>query len=146
MGILREEILKIERLPQIIEETIREVVQRFDHVLIDYVVNKQLHQGEDGEGKDLGNYSLGYARIRIKRNLQIDHVDTHFTGKWHASIKVTAEGDGFRISSNVEYDKDLTEKYGENLLLVQDKFLQEFTDTYLVPEILKNIKNELTKS
>ena len=145
MGILRDEILKIDNLPQIIETTIREVVQRFDHVLIDYVKD-QLHDGQDGEKKDLGNYSLGYARIRIKRNLQVDHVDTHFTGKWHASIRVIAEGDGFRISSNVEYDKDLTEKYGENLLLVQEQHLKEFTDIYLVPEILKNMRNELTRS
>jgi len=146
MGILQDEILKIKNLPKIVEETIRETVQRFDHVLIDFVANKQMdRKGEDGEHKKLGNYSLGYARIRIKRNLQVEHIDLHFSGKFHASIEVFAGNDGFTMKSDVEYDKKLEEKYGPNLVLVQDEYLKEFTDVYLAPAIIKNIYNELTR-
>lgn len=146
MGILQEEIIKIQRLPSIVEEVIRDTVKLHNHVLIDYNINKQLDQkGEDAEGKKLGKYSLGYSRIRIKQGLQDDHVDTHFTGDFHASFQIFAEAKGFRIESNVEYDKHLVKRYGEAIIGIQDKYLKEFAEIYILPSLIQRIYDELTK-
>ena len=146
MGILQDQILSIRKLPSIVESVMREQVKRFDHVLIDYNVNKQLDsKGEDSQGNKLGKYSLGYARIRIKRGLQANHIDTNFTGDFHASFEVFAEDKGFKIISNVEYDKHLVKRYGEAIIGIQDKYLKEFTEIYVLPELIKRIYDELTK-
>lgn len=148
MGVFDDEIAIIQDIENNISDVIKQTVQKFGFVIVDYNTNKQLdRKGEDSKGKKLfPKYTKAYARIRVKKGLQVDHVDTHFTGKFHASITVEAREDEFVIRSNVEYDKYLVKKYGEDILGVQEQYLQEFVNNYLHPALKTMINDKLAKS
>ena len=147
MGVFDDEIAIIQNIEDSIREAIKNTVQKNGYVIISYNTDKQLDEkGEDSKGVKLGKYSKPYARIRIRKGLQADHVDTHFTGNFHASITVEAREDEFVIKSNVEYDKYLVKRYGKDILGVQQQYLEEFVEDYLYPALKTMIDDKLTKS
>jgi len=147
MGIFDKEIAIIQDIQDGILGVVKEVVQKNGHVLVEYNTEKQLDgKGEDSKGKSLGKYTKAYARIRIKAGRQAQFVDTHMTGKFHASITVEAREDEFIIKSNVEYDKYLVKRYGKDILGIQEQYLQEFVDDYLMPALKDFIYGKLTES
>lgn len=147
MGVFDDEIKIIQDIEDGIHEVIKNTVQKYGYVIVEYNTEKQLDEkGEDAKGKKLGKYTKAYARIRIKKGRQANHVDTHFTGKFHASITVEAREDEFIIRSNVEYDKYLVKRYGKDILGVQEQYLEEFVERYLLPALKTYIDDKLTKS
>lgn len=147
MGVFDDEIKIIKDIEDGIHEVIKSTVQKYGYIIVEYNTEKQLDEkGEDAKGKKLGKYTKAYARIRIKKGRQANHVDTHFTGKFHASITVEAREDEFIIRSNVEYDKYLVKRYGKDILGVQEQYLEEFVERYLLPALKTYIDDKLTKS
>ena len=148
MGIFDDEIQMIQSIENEIPIVIRRTIEKFGFVILDYITNKQLDQkGEDALGQKLKpKYSLGYARIRIKKGLQVDHVDTHFTGKFHASLQIETRENEFVISSTVDYDQYIIGKYGIEIIKVQQQYLEDFVEKYLRPALIKLIDDKFTKS
>lgn len=148
MDIFADEIKLIDKLENEIPFIIKRTIEKFGFVIIDYIANKQMDQkGEDGEGKKIRpKYTLGYARLRIKKGLQADHVDLHFSGKFHANLEIEVRDNEFVIKSNVAYDKYIEGKYGENLLLVQEQYLKDFVEKYIYPELKKQFNDTLTRT
>lgn len=148
MGVFDDEIKMIASIEESIPIVIRRTLEKFDFVVLDFITNKQLDQkGEDALGKKLTpKYSKGYARLRIKKGLQADHVDTHFTGKFHASIEIETRENEFAIKSNVEYDQYIIGKYGIEIMKIQEQYLTEFVQNYLLPALKKMIDDTFTKS
>ena len=147
MGIFDAEIQLITDVENEIPNVIRLTLEKFGFVILDYITNKQLDQkGEDALGQKLKpKYSLGYARIRVKKGLQIDHVDTHFSGKFHASLQIETRENEFVISSTVDYDKYIISRYGINILKVQQDYLNEFVEKYITPELKKMIDGKFAR-
>ena len=148
MGMFDDEIQLITEIENEIPNVIRHTLEKFGFVILDYITNKQLDQkGEDALGQKLKpNYSLGYARIRVKKGLQIDHVDTHFSGKFHASLQIETRENEFVISSTVDYDKYIIGKYGIEIIKIQQQYLEDFVEKYLRPALIKMIDDKFTKS
>lgn len=125
---------------------IRETLERYDFVITDFVTNKQLDQKrEDGKGVSLGKYSVNYARFRIKKGLQAEAVDTHFTGKFHASIFLETDSESFNLSYNVDYGEHLVKRYGVDILRVQEIYLKEFVENYILPQLKNELNDRLSK-
>lgn len=148
MGVFEKEIKLIQGLPSVIDKTIKETVSKYGFVIKNYNIIKQLDEkGEDSDGDKLQPaYSNPYKRIRIKRGLQVAYVDTHFTGKFHASLEIIVEDGQFRITSNVDYAKHVIKRYGEKTLGIQQRYLNDFVNKYLLEELQKSINGYFTKS
>lgn len=147
MGIFDKEILIIKSIENEINNTIISTVKKYDFVLIDFITEKQhLQLGQDGKGKEIGYYSSVYSRIRIKKRLQVEYVDLKFTGDFHAGIEIFAGANEFKVISNIEYADDIIKRYGVEVLEIQKRFLAEFVDNYLKPELKKMINDKLTRS
>jgi len=148
MGIFDDEIKLITSIEEEIPIVIRRTIEKFDFVLLDYITNKQLDQkGEDALGEKLKpGYSLGYKRIRIKAGLQVDHVDTHFSGKFHASLEIETRENEFVITSNVNYDQYVIGKYGIEIIKIQQQYLEDFVEKYIMPALKNMINDKFTKS
>lgn len=147
MGIFDKEILIVREISNEIQNVIISTIKKYDFVLVDFVTRKQHQQlGQDGKGKQIGDYSLGYSRIRIKKQLQVEYVDLKFTGKFHAELQIYVGANEFKIVSNVEYAQDIIDRYGIEVLNIQKRYLAEFVDNYLKPELKKMINDKLTRS
>lgn len=144
MGVFDKEILIFKDIEKEIIPTVISTIKKFDFVLLDYNTNKQMNQkGEDSKGSHIGDYSGGYKRIRIRRGLQVDHVDLHFTGKFQAELKIVTESGEFKIISSVTYADDIVKKYGKNVLGIQQQNLEDFVKNYITPQIKKMINDKL---
>jgi hypothetical protein len=148
MGVFAKEIKLINKLPSLIDQTIRDTVTKYGFVIKNYNILKQLDEkGEDSEGKKLSpSYSNPYKKIRIKRGLQVKYVDTHFTGEFHANLEIVAEDGQFKITSTLDYGEHVIRRYGKAMLGIQKRYLEDFTNTYLITELKKAIDGYFTKS
>ena len=125
--------------------TVVNSIKHYDFVLLDYNTNKQMNiKGETKKGEQIGNYtSQGYKRMRIKRGLQVEHVDLHFTGKFQATLEIVTNEKYFSIKANVDYADDIVKKYGADVLGIQQKYLEEFVKNYIIPDIKKMIHEKI---
>ena len=147
MGIFDAEIQLITDVENEIPNVIRLTLEKFGFVILDYITNKQLDQkGEDALGNKLKPaYSEGYKRIRVKQGLQTAHVDTHFTGKFHASLYIQTREKEFQVYAMVDYQKNIISRYGINILKVQQDYLNEFVEKYITPELKKMIDGKFAR-
>lgn len=148
MSIFDKEIAIIAGIPAIIDETIKRTVEENKFVIKEYNISDQLDdQGEDAKGEKLRpSYSNPYKRIRLKRGLQVEYVDTHFTGKFHAQIEIVAEDGQFRVTSELDYAEHVIKRYGKAILGIQQEYLNEFANDYLLVEIKKAVDGHFAKS
>lgn len=146
-NIFADEIAIIEGIPQVIDETIKRTVQENDFVIKEYNISDQLDdQGEDSTGKKIRpGYSNPYKRRRIKRGLQVEYVDTHFSGRFHAQLEIIAEDGQFKITSQLDYAEHVIKRYGIEILGIQQQYLKDFVNNYLLIELKKSIDGQLTK-
>lgn len=145
--IFGKEIEMFRNVRKSIPSMIRDIVEKFDFVILDYNRNKQMNQrGEKSDGEQIGEYSLGYARIRISKGLQTNHVDLNFTGRFQASLIVRTSEDYFQIDHRVDYADDIIKKYGNKVLGLQQKYLEDFVSNYLLPQLKIRINDELSRS
>ncbi|MDB0602164.1 hypothetical protein PL373_13600 [Tenacibaculum maritimum] len=153
MGVFDNEIKIIDRLPKVIDETVKNAVTKYGFVIKNYnIVNQLDEKGENSLGKKLDyklpkkGYSNPYKRVRIKAGLQVQYVDTHFTGKFHASIQIVAEDGQFKITSDIDYGEHVIRRYGKEMLGIQKQYLQDFVDKYLIEELKNAVNGHFTKS
>ena len=148
MGIFDDEIKIIDSIEENISIVIKKVIQDNDIEILDYIRKKQLDEkGEDGKGKKLKpDYSKAYVRIRVKKGRQVSHVDTHFTGKFHATLTINTFSDRFEIVTNVDYDKHIIKRYGIDIIQIQQEYLEEIVFNKIIPEIKKMIDDKFAKS
>jgi hypothetical protein len=153
MGIFDKEIAIIGKIPGAIELAIKETVQSKGFVLKSYNIQQLKDKGENAVGKKLKHkrtgktgYTNPYKRKRIKAGLQVAYVDTRFSGVFHAQIEIIAEDGQLRISSTIDYSEYIIRMYGAEVLGVQRKYLEDFTNKHLLTNVKKAIDDQLTKS
>jgi hypothetical protein len=147
MGIFRRQISVIDRIPEVVRDSIKQAITQYESELIEFIRVEQLKKrGEDGEQRPLGEYSLGYRRLRISKGLQVNYIDLIFSGKFVRSIRIVAENDQFRVMSNVEYDTEILNRFGRDVLKIQRKYMEQFVQERVLPLIRNNVTNEFAKS
>jgi hypothetical protein len=145
MGVFDKEIQIIKRIEEQIIPTIINTIKKYELILTEYNTDSNL-KGEDSTGTQIGKYSGIYKRIRISKGKQVDHVDLNMTGKFHASLDVQVLNDSFKIVSKVSYADDIVKRYGNRVLGIQQKDLEDFVNYYIISELKKMVKYEFTKS
>ncbi len=147
MGFLHKQIAILEGIPTAIERSIQKSIQDYDNVLLEYIKTDQLRKkGEDGKGNKLGQYREGYARIRINRGLQVAHIDLRFSGKLFASLKITANAKDFRVGIDVPYEKEVLERFGKDILQIQQENLVEFANNILLRNLKRDLNDEFSRA
>lgn len=146
MGVFDDEIAFVESWKVIIEDSVKEAFRRYDFVIIDYLTNKQWFQ--KGQKSDGGIIKPVYTRITIKLKQKkgdpYDRVTLRDTGKLYRSIDLIIGERALIARVTVEYFRRLELKYGKKILGIQDKFIEEFTENYILPQIKKNLDDSIT--
>lgn len=146
MGIFYKQISFLTELESRMFTELEQVINQFDFVIKDYIVNKQLfREGEDGKGKVLPGYTRTTIRYKIAKGDPADRTTLRDDGDFYSHIEVNAFPEHFEINSNVSHDVYLVKKYGQDILRVSDEHLREFLKHYYLPKLKEYATNQLTK-
>lgn len=146
MHIFSRQIKFIEEVQRDFNKIVQQTILKYDFVLKDYVVNKQLFQkGIDGDGKRLPGYSRTTIRLKISKGQPADRTTLHDTQEFAASIQIDAFSDRFEISSNVSHTKYLMKRYGKNIIKPTDENFKEFLTNYFIPNFKTYVNNKRTR-
>lgn len=146
MGIFDRERALIESWEDIVLQSVKDAFLKYDFVILDYLTNKQWFQ--KGQKSDGGIIKPAYSRITVKLKQRkgdpYDRVTLRDTGKLYRSIDVIVGDRAVILRINVDYYRKLELKYGKKILGIQEQFLKEFCENYIMPEIKKNIDDSIT--
>lgn len=133
---------KVKDIEKVLYPTLKDVFIRYDNVIKQTNTQEQLFTlGQDAKAQSLGSYAESTKRIKIRKRQPIDRVTLKDTGDFYDSITVTATDKEVIIETSIEYAQFLVKRYGKEILGVQDMFLKDFYDKYIVPEL----ENEINK-
>lgn len=121
-------------------------INSFDHVLRDFIVEKQLFdKGIDGDGKRLPGYARSTIRLKLRKGQPVDRTTTRDTKDFHVSIRVDAFSDRFEVSSDVDHDIWILRRYGRNILKITKENFEDFMITYFLPNFMNHVNSQLTR-
>lgn len=124
----------------------RQTIDSFDHVLSDFIVEKQLFdKGIDGDGKRLPGYARSTIRLKLRKGQPVDRTTTRDEGDFHASIQVDAFSDRFEVSSDVEHDIWILRRYGRNILKITKENFEDFMITYFLPNFMNHVNSKFAR-
>lgn len=146
MGQFDEEIALIESWKLIATESIKEAIRKYDFVIIDYLTNKQWFQkGQKVDGKIIKPaYSRITVSIKKRKGDPYDRVTLRDTGRLYRSIDILAGERSAIARISVPYFAELEKKYGSKILGIQDIFIVDFAENYVLPLLTKNINDSIT--
>ena len=139
---------RINDLKKAINPSIKEAFDRNEIVIKDFQVNKQMFdKGEDSKGKKISPmYTLRTKAIKRIKRQPINRVTLRDTGDFHRSIIVNAKPDEVEITTTIPYAKYLFQKYGDDILGIQEELLQEFAQKYILPTIKESFDDIIAES
>lgn len=144
MGLFRKQIEFIESLPGEIFRILKETIEENDFFLTNAITEKQLfEEGIDGKGNRLPGYVRTTIRIKISKGQPADRTTLRDTGDYHASFTIDAYDDRFEVKTNVDYDKYIVGRYGEDIMRVTIQNMREFLETYYKPNLIRYVNNKI---
>ena len=125
-------------LLKIFNESIKET----EEVAID-LLRSQLSAGESGDGGQMPSYSSKYyARYkqRIGSEAPFGVVDLKLTGAFYSGFYLRRTAKGFIIRSKDKKNNKILQRYGSEVLELNDENLTIYVNNYLIPSMLNKIK------
>lgn len=152
-NVFERAIQKIKELEASIYPTIKETFETYGNVIREIQTEEQLYKGKKADGsliRDVYNplriYSPFTIRIKLKKGQPVDRVTWKDTGKLYKELSVKAYNDFVEIKTSVPYAEKLFEKYGDNVLGIQQELLKDFTNNYILPNLKRSFNDKITKS
>lgn len=146
MELFKKQLDYIDSLESTFNETMKETIIKYNFVVKDFIVNKQLFQsGIDGNNKKLEGYTRTTIRMKIATGRPADRTTLFQEGYFHASVQIDAFDDRFEITSDVDYAKYLVKRYGPNILRPTKENMQEFIKNYFIPNLKTKTNGQFTK-
>lgn len=141
MNVIDDMIYKLRTFEQNIELLIREIVQKYDYVIIDMNVEDQLYErGVDRNNQELPEYARLTVEFKQAKNQPYDRMTLRDTGDFHRSWTIKYSPDKFELVPEDIKTEMLVSKYGEAIVGLTDENFNEFCWEYVYPELLKALK------
>lgn len=142
-----EEMALFDTFNEVLMESVKLAFKKYDFVVLDYLTNKQWFQkGEKSDGKKMKpGYKAITIKLKKKKGDPYDRVTLRDTGKLYRSIDLIVGERALIMQVNVDYYRALEKKYGSKIAGIQEKFLEEFCENYIIPEIQKNIYDTIAR-
>ena len=132
-----------EYLPEFLEASVRSQEQ----AIVSAVTDSQLfREGINGLGvkiKDYRPYTLRTIKKKARKGQPTDRVTLRDTGKFHESMFIVFDSEGFYITSNDEKAKWIVKRYGEAIYRLTDQNLTRIVKNNIREELIKRIKQAI---
>jgi len=137
----------VRKLPEVVHESMSNSFKSHEPIIVKYQQSQLYDKGEDSKGSIIRPaYTPFTVRMKKSKGQPTDRVTWKDTGKLYKSIEVIVRGDEVEINVfNVPYYKKLLEKYGEEVIGLQQELLKEFVNNFVVPDLKKMIDDKLSK-
>lgn len=128
-----------------VNKIVRETFEEHKKLIIHYNADEQLYKlGQDSKGSIIRPaYRPATIKLKKAKGQPTDRVTLKDTGRFHKTLIVTPKEEYVEISSDLEYAKYLFQKYGSDVLGIQEELLNEFVTRYVVPRIQEEAKQKL---
>lgn len=147
MNVIERKIQTLEKLQSEIFLFARDVLTAHKDILISYNANEQLYLfGETSTGipiKTFAPYKPKTIAIKRMKAQPVDRVTLKDTGAFHSSFDILFDDEQMAVVANDPKTEKLTFKYGNDILGISNRNLDEYVHQYFLNALMTLIKEEL---
>lgn len=115
-----------------------------EDTIIDMNISQLYDSGERRDGKRITpEYAPATVAIKKKKGQPTNRVTLRDTFDWQASFWVQYYPDGFEIKASDWKTERLTQKYGDEILGLQDKMVKYLCANFYLPHLIEELKKIL---
>lgn len=115
-----------------------------EDTIIDMNISQLYDSGERRDGKKITpEYAPETVAIKKKKGQPTNRVTLRDTFDWQASFWVQFYPDGFEIKASDWKTERLTQKYGDEILGLQDEMVKYLCDTFYLPRLRTELRKIL---
>lgn len=106
---------------------------------------EQLREGKDADGADIDPpYTLFTVRMKKAKGQESDFVTLEDTGKFYQGITAEITTKGFKMIGKDSKTGELMLKYGERIIGISTKNIDELSMDLYLPALIDEIKNYIS--
>lgn len=131
-----------------IPKMIKETINKESKVIRELQTDNQLFKGKDSKGESIvPSYTPYTIKIKKEKGDPYDRVTLSDTGNFYDTLVIEAFDDHYKIefSPTLAYGQKLIEKYGSNVLGIQNELMVNFINTFVRDNLKKDWNDILTK-
>lgn len=141
---LKNLIGKLEDFRDNINSRLEAATIEAEETIIDANISQLYDSGERRDGKKITPaYSPKTIAIKRKKGQPTNRVTLRDTFDWQASFYIQYYPYGFEIKASDWKTDELKEKYGDEILGLQDSVIQEICKQLYTPRLIKELKKTL---
>ena len=115
-----------------------------EDTIIDMNISQLYDSGERRDGKRITpEYAPETVAIKKKKGQPTNRVTLRDTFEWQASFWVQYYPDGFEIKASDWKTERLTQKYGDEILGLQDEMVKYLCETFYLPRLRTELRKIL---
>lgn len=112
--------------------------------IIDMNIGQLYDTGENRDGQKITpEYAPATVEIKRAKGQPTNRVTLRDTFKWQASFWIQYYQDGFEIKASDWKTEQLTMKYGEEILGLQDESVKWLNENFYLPRLIRELKNKI---
>lgn len=141
---LRNLTYRLRKFKDILDQELKEEILRNEDVIIRMIVDDQLYeQGIEGRGTSIMEYmpyTIRTIKNKQKKGQPYDRVTLRDTGKFHDSLRVEFDDNGFYVVSDDDKAPELLEKYGKTIFRLTNENLNTLIKEHIRPSLQEKLK------
>jgi hypothetical protein len=141
---LRNLTYRLRKFKDILDQELKEEILRNEDVIIRMIADDQLYeQGIEGRGTSIMEYmpyTIRTIKNKQKKGQPYDRVTLRDTGKFHNSLRVEFDDNGFYVVSTDDKAPELLEKYGKTIFRLTNKNLSTLIREHIRPSLQEKLK------
>lgn len=112
--------------------------------IIDMNIGQLYDSGENRNGQKITpEYAPATVEIKRAKGQPTNRVTLRDTFKWQSSFWIQYYQDGFEIKASDWKTEQLTMKYGEEILGLQDESVKWLNENFYLPTLIRELKNKI---
>lgn len=144
MKLITDLIGKLSHFRDNINTYMEAITMDAEDTIIDMNISQMYDKGEKRTGEKITpEYAPATVQIKKKKGQPTNRVTLRDTFSFQSSIWVQYYVDSFEIKADDWKTEQLVQKYGEEILGLQDSMVKALIDNYYRPSLLNELKKQL---
>lgn len=138
---------RLRKFRDILPDTLIDIIWANRDLIVSTIAETQLYeQGINGRGREIMSYAPyrpSTIKRKIKKGQPTNRVTLRDTGKFHGSMFLVVDEDGFYITSDDEKTKYLIKKYGDEIFRLTNENFNTLLRDVIRRELTKKLKETI---
>lgn len=117
-----------------------------EDTIIEMNISQLYDNGENRNGQKITpEYTPATVEIKRRKGQPTNRVTLRDTFEWQASFYIQYNQDGFEIMASDWKTEKLKNKYGDEILGLQDEMVKYLIENYYLPKLITELKNKINE-